>query len=89
MNYWLCITNERNWKVIEEKNVWGVSEGHKSKLNMIEVNDLFTFYLKQEKVEDKMLTPGISGVFRAISKPFKDEEKIFSSAGFREEMFSY
>ena len=29
MAYWLCITTEENWKVIKEKNVWGVQEQQK------------------------------------------------------------
>ena len=30
MTHWLCITTEENWKVIKEKNIWGVAERHKN-----------------------------------------------------------
>ena len=67
-----------NWKVVKEKRIWGVSERHKSKLNRVEIDDILTFYQKQEKIEDKMLPSRISVIFKAASKPFKDEKKIFS-----------
>ena len=24
MRYWLCVTNEENWRVAHEKRIWGV-----------------------------------------------------------------
>ncbi len=33
MTYWLCITNEDNWKVIKDKKIWGVSERHKNTID--------------------------------------------------------
>lgn len=30
MTYWLCITNEENWQVVKQKNVWGVAQRHKN-----------------------------------------------------------
>ena len=90
MNYWLCITNEENWKVVKAKNIWGVPEGHKKQLNEVEIGDFFVFYLKGEKVKDVRLPPRISGIFKVVSKPFKDENKIFSSVGFKnDEIFSH
>ncbi len=78
MKYWLCIANEKNWGVVKEKNIWGVSGRHKNQLNKVEVNDLLVLYLRQEKVNDKVFPSRISGIFKAVSKPFKDEKKIFS-----------
>jgi predicted RNA-binding protein len=39
MNYWLCITNEENWKVIREKNIWGVPERHKNTIAKVKFGD--------------------------------------------------
>ena len=24
VNYWLCVTNEENWRVVKERKIWGV-----------------------------------------------------------------
>ncbi|MCD6456376.1 MAG: EVE domain-containing protein, partial [Methanophagales archaeon] len=88
MNYWLCVANEENWGIAKEKNIWGVSERHKNQLNKVEVNDLLVFYLRQEKLMDKVFPSRISGIFKAVSKAFKDEKKIFSPI-IGEEIFPY
>jgi len=54
MTYWLCITTEENWKVIKEKNVWGVPERHKNTIAKIKPGDKLLIYLKQERDKDKL-----------------------------------
>ena len=76
MKYWLCVANEENWGIAKEKNIWGVSERHKNQLNKVEVNDLIVFYLRQEKLMDKVFPSRISGIFKVASKPFKDERRF-------------
>jgi predicted RNA-binding protein len=68
MKYWLCITNETNWEIIKSKNVWGVSDRHKDKINMVGKGDKLIFYVKPMKV---------GGIFETISKPFREEIPIF------------
>jgi len=36
MAYWLCITTEANWKVIKERNIWGVPGRHKNTIAKVE-----------------------------------------------------
>ena len=34
-NYWLCILNRKNFEIVKEKNVWGVSKRHKNQFYKI------------------------------------------------------
>lgn len=83
MAYWLCITNETNWKVIKERNVWGVPERHKNTIAKVKPGDKLVIYLKQEKVNDEVKEPRIVAVYEVVSEPFKDSSRIFSSKGMR------
>lgn len=83
MTYWLCITTEENWKVIREKNVWGVPERHKNTIAKVKQGDKLVIYLKQERYKDKVVEPRIVAVYEVSSKPFKDSTRIFSSKGMR------
>lgn len=47
MNYWLCITNEENWKVVKEKNIWGVSR--KKDLENVRVGDVLVLLSQTRK----------------------------------------
>lgn len=75
VKYWLCVTNEENWKVVKNKNVWGVSERHRKRLKSVEQGDFMAFYVKRSR---------IGGIFVVVSDPFVSDEKVFSSAGFAE-----
>jgi len=90
MAYWLCITTEENWKVIREKNIWGVPERHKNTIAKVKPGDKLLIYVKKEKVNDEIKEPRIVGAYEVISEPFKDSTKIFSSKGLkRKELFPY
>ncbi|WP_456329936.1 EVE domain-containing protein [Archaeoglobus sp.] len=79
MTYWLCITNDENWKVIKEKNVWGVSERHKNTIAKVKPGDKLLIYLKQEKVGDETKPSRIVAVYEAASEVFRDSSRIFKS----------
>ena len=72
--YWLCVTNEENWRVVRSKLVWGVSDRYKRKMEMLEKGDLLVFYVRPKR---------IGGIFKAASAPYVDKKPIFSSEGFR------
>jgi hypothetical protein len=42
MTYWLCITNEENWNVVREKNIWGVAERHRNTIAKVKKGGLKT-----------------------------------------------
>ena len=79
MVYWLCITTEENWKVIKEKNVWGVPERHKNTIAKVKPGDRLLIYLKQERDKEKVIEPRIVAVYEATSEVFKDSKRIFKS----------
>ena len=80
MAYWLCITTEENWKVIREKNVWGVPDRHKNTIAKVKPGDKLVIYVKTDKV---VKDPKIVAVYEVVSEPFKDSTRIFSSKGMR------
>lgn len=80
-NYWLCVTNAENWEKVKEKKIWGVSERNKGQIGRVKIGDVLVFYIKRKK---------IGGIFKAVSKSFKDKKKIFETKGFsEEERFAY
>ena len=83
MAYWLCITNENNWRVIRQKNVWGVPERHKNTISRVKPGDKLVIYLKQERFKDEIKEPRIVAVYEVVSEPFRDSTRIFSSKGMK------
>ncbi len=79
MAYWLCITTEENWKVIKEKNVWGVPERHKNTIAKVKPGNNLLIYLKQERDKGKIIEPRIVAVYEAVSEVFKDSKRVFKS----------
>lgn len=81
VNYWLCITNEKNWEIIRKRNVWGVPKRSRGIIQKVKTGDLLVFYVAPKRV---------AGVFKTVSEPYVDEEVIFSADGFSgNERFSY
>ena len=79
MAYWLCITNEENWKVIKQKNIWGVPDRHKNTIAKVKPRDKLLIYLKQERDRDTVKEPRIVAFYEAVSEVFKDSSRIFKS----------
>ncbi len=77
MSYWLCITTEDNWKVIKQKNIWGVAERHKNAIAKVKPGDKLLIYLKQERDKDEVKEPRIVAVYEAVSEVFRDSSRIF------------
>jgi len=48
--YWLCVTNEENWRVVKKRLVWGVSERYREKMESVEVGDFLIFYVKPKRI---------------------------------------
>ena len=79
--FWLCVTNEENWRVVKEKLIWGVSARHRRKMEQVGEGDLLVFYVRPKR---------LGGIFKAVSKPYVDRKPVFSSEGFRAgEVFPY
>ena len=79
--YWICVTNEENWEVVKKRRVWGVPERRKRQIERVKAGDYLVFYVMPKR---------IGGVFKAVSKPFQSDDRLFSWGEFgRDEVFPY
>ena len=74
MNYWLCVLNAENWEVVKNRNVWGVTDRHRNKINQVKPGDILIFYITKNYE--------IGGIMEAASEPYMSTEKIFGTLGF-------
>ena len=58
MKYWIFITNEDNWKIIRDNEIYGFNEKTKRDSNKLSVGDLVVIYIKGKL---------IGGIFEIIS----------------------
>ncbi len=79
MAFWLCITNEENWKVVKQKNIWGVPERHRNTIARVKPGDKLLIYLKQERDKDTIKEPRIVAVYEVASEVFRDSSRIFKT----------
>jgi predicted RNA-binding protein len=77
MRYWLCVTNQENWEVIREKNIWGVEERHRNTISKVRPGDKLLIYVMGTKKDDESLPPRIVAAYEAISETFTDSSSIF------------
>jgi predicted RNA-binding protein len=77
MKYWLCVTNQENWEVIREKNIWGVEERHRNSILKVKPGDKLLIYVMGTKKENETLPPRIVAAYEAISEMFTDSSRIF------------
>lgn len=90
MTCWLCITNEENWNVVKEKNIWGVADRHLNTIARVKKGDTVLMYLKWEKIGDKIKESRIAGVFEVDSDVFVDSARTFKvPKGIGDEIFPF
>jgi len=77
MAHWLCITTEENWKVIKQKNVWGVQEKHRNTIAKVKPGDKCLIYVMSTKKDDEIIPPRIMAAYEVISEVFTDRSRIF------------
>lgn len=77
MRYWLCITTEENWKVIKEKNIWGVQERHRNTIAKVKSGDKCLIYVMSTRKDNEIIPPKIVGAYEVVSEVFKDNSRIF------------
>lgn len=75
MKYWMCITNEDNWKIIRQKRVWGVPENRRCQIAEVMPKDNLIFYLKPKRVV---------GIYLVETSFFESKETMFKTEGFLE-----
>jgi predicted RNA-binding protein len=77
MKYWLCVTNQENWEVIREKNIWGVEERHRNAISKVRPGDRLLIYVMGTKKENETLPPRIVAAYEAVSEVFTDPSRLF------------
>jgi predicted RNA-binding protein len=77
MRYWLCVTNQENWEVIKERNIWGVEERHRNTISKVRPGDKLLIYVMGTKKDDESLPPRIVAVYEAVSEVFTDPSRRF------------
>jgi predicted RNA-binding protein len=77
MKYWLCVTNQENWEVIRERNIWGVEERHRNTISKVKPGDRLLIYVMGTKKENESLSPRIVAVYEAVSEVFTDPSRLF------------
>jgi predicted RNA-binding protein len=77
MKYWLCVTNQENWEVIKEKNIWGVEERHRNTISKVRPGDKLLIYVMGTKKDNESLPPRIVAVYEAVSEMFTDYSRRF------------
>jgi len=88
-SYWLCIGNSKNWSIVKERKIWGVSERHRNIIRKVREGDFLIFYTIMEKSGGQLIQPQIRGVYKASSKPFIENTKVFMAPGGKEERFPH
>lgn len=65
VNYWLTLTNEDNWIIIKEKDVYAFNDANKKFFDELRIGDFLVMYVIRKK---------FSGIFKIVSK--KVDKKI-------------
>ncbi|MBU7038560.1 MAG: EVE domain-containing protein [Theionarchaea archaeon] len=82
--YWLCIANRENWKIVQQHKTWGVAERHRNTIARVKPGDHLLFYLVGETLFGQKRESAIGGEAEAASQVFHDTRKIFSSTSLRQ-----
>ena len=77
--YWLCITNEENWRVIKNKRIWGVPKRHENTIKRVKKGDKCLIYLIQEKIGEEIKESRVTGAYEVTKEVFRDSTRIFKS----------
>ena len=82
MNYWIWIINKKNWNIVNDKGVWGVTKHYTNIRSQVNIGDKLLFYIKGGKVK---------GIYEALSTMFEDKEIIFFPISLwnKDENFTY
>jgi predicted RNA-binding protein len=87
MTLWLCITTEENWKVIKEKNIWGVAERHRNTIARVKPGDKCLIYVMSHRKDKEIVPPSVVAAYEVDSEMFRNASRIFNSPPDRKETY--
>ena len=77
MKYWLLITTRENGAILQEKNIYGISEKKRNIISQTNIGDQILVYLKRERNTTGLIPPVIVGLYQIQSDIFKDQSLVF------------
>lgn len=79
MGHWLAVTNFENWKIVNQKNIWGVAKHHKNVIKKVQPDDNILFYVSGRIVEKERIPGMITAAYDVVSPCYEDDTSIFIS----------
>ena len=79
MTYWIASSNRANAKILEQKHIWGVPKRNKNLMHRVKAGDTILVYTRQEKEDDTIHPPAITGAYEIVADPFEDHTRIFTT----------
>ncbi len=67
MIHWIASSNWDNWKILEQKHVWGVPKRNRTLMQRVKPGDTILVYVRQEKEGDTILPSAITGAYEVVS----------------------
>nr|WP_303716589.1 EVE domain-containing protein [Methanoculleus marisnigri] len=77
MTHWIASSNRDNWKILEQKHIWGVPKRNRTLMQRVKPGDTILVYVRQEKEGDTILPSAITGAYEVISEPYEDHTRLF------------
>ncbi len=79
MIHWIASSNWDNWKILEQKHVWGVPKRNRTLMQRVKPGDTILVYVRQEKEGDTILPSAITGAYEVVSEPYEDHTRLFTT----------
>lgn len=77
VKYWLAISTLDNWKVVEEKEIWGVASRYRSTIQKVGVGDHILIYTMQSIRNKEIIPSAVQAEYEVVSGFFEDSDPIF------------
>lgn len=71
MKTWMCVVRPRNWDVMKQNNLFGVSPRERKKLAQVQIGDMLAIYVKES-------VNGVVTICKVVSKMFRGRCDMWS-----------
>jgi len=88
IKYWLAISTLENWRVVRERNLWGVANRYRNTLQKVCVGDHVLIYSMQSIQNKEIIPSAVQAEYQVVSEFYEDVSPVFiTPAGMGEERF--
>jgi len=77
VKYWLAISTLDNWKVVKEKNIWGVASRYRSAIQKVSIGDHVLIYTMQSIQNKEIIPSAVQAEYEVVTGLFEDSHPIF------------